>query len=75
MLDMVVIYLAAAMVAVPIAKRIGLGSVLGYLMAGICIGPFVIGLVGDQSEVIPFAEFGVGMTLFLVGLALLASRL
>ena len=64
------VYLCAAVVAVPIAKRLGLGSVLGYLIAGIVIGP-VIGLVGSETEEIQhFAEFGVVMMLFLVGLEL-----
>ena len=64
------IYLCAAVIAVPIAKRLGLGSVLGYLIAGIMIGP-VIGLVGAETEEIKhFAEFGVVMMLFLVGLEL-----
>lgn len=64
------IYLCAAVIAVPIAKRLGLGSVLGYLLAGIIIGP-VIGLVGSETrEIQHFAEFGVVMMLFLVGLEL-----
>jgi CPA2 family monovalent cation:H+ antiporter-2 len=64
------IYLCAAVIAVPIAKRLGLGSVLGYLLAGIAIGP-VIGLVGSETQEIQhFAEFGVVMMLFLVGLEL-----
>ncbi len=64
------IYLCAAVIAVPIAKRLGLGSVLGYLLAGIVIGP-VIGLVGSETQEIQhFAEFGVVMMLFLVGLEL-----
>ncbi|MBV1910435.1 MAG: monovalent cation:proton antiporter-2 (CPA2) family protein [Kangiellaceae bacterium] len=75
MLQMAVIYLAAALVAVPVAKRLGLGSVLGYLLAGILIGPFLLGLVGDQKDVMHFAEFGVVMMLFLVGLELQPSRL
>lgn len=75
MLEIAVIYLAAALVAVPIAKRLGLGSVLGYLLAGIFIGPSLFGLVGDQSEVMHIAEFGVVMMLFLVGLELQPSRL
>lgn len=75
MLEIAVIYLAAAIAAVPIAKRLGLGSVLGYLLAGILIGPFLLGLVGDQSEVLHFAEFGVVMMLFLIGLELQPSRL
>ena len=75
MLEMAVIYLAAAIVAVPIAKRLGLGSVLGYLIAGILIGPFVFELVGDQTDVMHFAEFGVVMMLFFVVLELQPSRL
>ncbi|CAH0991039.1 Glutathione-regulated potassium-efflux system protein KefC [Sinobacterium norvegicum] len=64
------IYLAAAVIAVPIAKRLGLGSVLGYLIAGVVIGP-VIGLVGSETNTLQhFAEFGVVMMLFLVGLEL-----
>lgn len=64
------IYLCAAVIAVPLAKRLGLGSVLGYLIAGVIIGP-VIGLVGSETESLQhFAEFGVVMMLFLVGLEL-----
>ncbi len=62
------VYLCAAVIAVPIAKRLGLGSVLGYLIAGIVIGP-VMGIVGAETQDIQhFAEFGVVMMLFLVGL-------
>ncbi len=64
------VYLLAAVVSVPVAKRLGLGSVLGYLIAGVAIGPFGLMLVGDQSDVMHFAEFGVVMMLFLVGLEL-----
>ena len=65
------IYLAAAVIAVPLAKRFGLGSVLGYLVAGVVIGP-VLGLVGSEEsvEIQHYAEFGVVMMLFLVGLEL-----
>jgi monovalent cation:proton antiporter-2 (CPA2) family protein len=70
------VYLAAAVIAVPIAKRIGLGSVLGYLLAGIVIGPFVLGFVGAEGEdVMHFAEFGVVMMLFVIGLELEPSLL
>jgi glutathione-regulated potassium-efflux system ancillary protein KefC len=75
MLEIAVIYLVAAFVAVPVAKRLGLGSVLGYLLAGILIGPNLLGLVGDQTSVMHFAEFGVVMMLFLVGLELQPARL
>jgi len=69
------IFLAAAAIAVPIAKKLGLGSVLGYLMAGIIIGPFGLSLIGDIEEVMHFTEFGVVMMLFLVGLELKPSLL
>ena len=69
------IFLAAAAIAVPIAKKIGLGSVLGYLIAGIIIGPFCLSLIGDIEEVMHFTEFGVVMMLFLVGLELKPSLL
>lgn len=66
-----VVYLAAAVVCVPIAKRLGLGSVLGYLLAGILIGPFLLGFIGEEGkDIMHFAEFGVVMMLFLVGLEL-----
>ena len=65
------VYLTAAVVSVPIAKRLGLGSVLGYLLAGAAIGPFGLHLVGEEGQdVMRFAEFGVVMMLFLVGLEL-----
>ncbi len=65
------VYLTAAVVAVPLAKRFGLGSVLGYLLAGAVIGPFGLGLVGEEGEdVLHFAEFGVVMMLFVIGLEL-----
>ena len=62
------VYLAAAVVSVPVAKRLGLGSVLGYLIAGALIGPFALHLVGDQTDVMHAAEFGVVILLFLIGL-------
>jgi monovalent cation:proton antiporter-2 (CPA2) family protein len=69
------IFLAAAVIAVPIAKRLGLGSVLGYLIAGIVIGPFGLELLGDgQQGVMEFAEFGVVLMLFLIGLELEPQR-
>lgn len=64
------VYLLAAVLSVPIAKRLGLGSVLGYLLAGVLIGPAVLGLVGGSSDVLHFAEFGVVVMLFIVGLEL-----
>lgn len=70
-----VVYLLAAVIAVPIAKRLGLGSVLGYLIAGIVVGPSALGLVGDVNAVQHVAEFGVVMMLFVVGLELRPSLL
>ncbi|MFB3884033.1 MAG: monovalent cation:proton antiporter-2 (CPA2) family protein [Thermodesulfobacteriota bacterium] len=65
------IYLAAAIIFVPIAKKLGMGSVLGYLLAGIIIGPFCFGFIGEEGkDIMHFAEFGVVMMLFLIGLEL-----
>ncbi|HKK93532.1 MAG TPA: cation:proton antiporter, partial [Longimicrobiales bacterium] len=65
------VYLTAAVIAVPIAKRLGLGSVLGYLIAGMIIGPDVLGFVGSEGQdVLHFAEFGVVLMLFVIGLEL-----
>lgn len=69
------IFLAAAAIAVPVAQKFGLGSVLGYLIAGIVIGPFGLSLIGEVEEVMHFTEFGVVMMLFLVGLELKPSLL
>lgn len=70
-----IIYLGAAVIAVPLSKRIGLGSVLGYLIAGILIGPWGLGLIGEVETVLHFAEFGVVMMLFLIGLELNLDKL
>jgi glutathione-regulated potassium-efflux system ancillary protein KefC len=70
------VYLAAAVIAAPLATRLGLGSVLGYLVAGMVIGPSALGLVGREgADVMHFAEFGVVVMLFLVGLELQPSKL
>jgi monovalent cation:proton antiporter-2 (CPA2) family protein len=67
----VFVYLLAAVISVPLAKRLGLGSVLGYLLAGIVIGPFGLRLVGSaHGDVMHIAEFGVVMMLFVIGLEL-----
>lgn len=64
-----IVFLAGAVICVPIAKRLGLSSVLGYLLAGIIIGPYLLGFVGKEGEdILHFAEFGVVMMLFLIGL-------
>ncbi|MGH8845753.1 MAG: glutathione-regulated potassium-efflux system protein KefC [Polaromonas sp.] len=68
-------YLAAAVIAVPLAKKLGLGSIIGYLAAGIAIGPWGLGLVTNVQDILHFAEFGVVLMLFLVGLELEPQRL
>ena len=68
-------FLAAAVVCVPIASRLGLGSVLGYLVAGCLIGPHVLGLVRDVDAIMHFAEIGVVLMLFIIGLELDPRRL
>ena len=69
------IYLAAAVLAVPIARLLGLGAIIGYLGAGIVIGPWGLGLVTEPQALLHFAEFGVVLMLFLVGLELEPRRL
>jgi CPA2 family monovalent cation:H+ antiporter-2 len=65
------VYITAAVICVPVAKRLGMGSVLGYLIAGIVIGPSVFGFIGKEGQdIMHFAEFGVVMMLFLIGLEL-----
>ena len=75
LLQQAVIYLLAALVAVPLSKRLGFGSVLGYLAAGILIGPAMFGLVKDPDHILHFAELGVVFLLFIIGLELQPSRL
>lgn len=74
-LDSAFIYLAAAVIAVPICKRLGLGSVLGYLVAGLIIGPFGVGLIRDVDAILRFSEFGIVLLMFLIGLELNPSKL
>ena len=62
------IYLSAAVIVVPLARALGLGSIIGYLVAGIAIGPWGLGLVTNVEDILHFAEFGVVLMLFLVGL-------
>ena len=70
-----IVFLAAAVVAVPLAKRLGLGSVIGYIAAGLAVGPFALGLFGEAEPVRGVAELGVVLLLFLIGLELNLSRL
>ncbi len=71
----VVVYLAAAVVLVPLFVRFKLGAVLGYLAAGILIGPSVLRLVDNAEQTLQFAEFGIVLLLFVIGLELQPSRL
>ncbi|HEV3010308.1 MAG TPA: cation:proton antiporter, partial [Burkholderiales bacterium] len=74
-LEQALIYLAAGVIAVPLFKKAGLGSVLGYLAAGMVIGPWGLRLIGHPETVLHFAEFGVVLLLFLIGLELDPRRL
>lgn len=69
------IFLAAALAVVPIANRLGLGSVLGYLVAGVVIGPQLLGLISNVESILNFSEFGVVLLLFIIGLELEPRRL
>ena len=69
------VYLAAAVIAVPVSRFLGLGSIIGYLGAGILIGPWGLKLVTRPEDMLQFAEFGVVLMLFLVGLELEPKRL
>lgn len=71
----IAIFLAAAVIAVPLAQRLGLGSVLGYLGAGMVIGPWGLGLIGEVEEVLHIAELGVVLLLFVIGLEMQPKRL
>jgi len=73
-LEQALIYLAAGIIAVPLFKRLGLGAVLGYLVAGIAIGPWGLRLIAAPEAVLGFGEIGVVLLLFLVGIELNASR-
>ncbi len=70
-----VVLLAAAVIAVPIFKRIGLGSVLGYLIAGLIIGPFGFAFFQDSTAILHIAELGIVMYLFVIGLEMQPSHL
>jgi glutathione-regulated potassium-efflux system ancillary protein KefC len=75
LLEQALVYLAAAVIAVPVCRRLGLGSVLGFLIAGMAIGPWGLRLIPDPGTVLQFAELGVVLLLFLVGLELDPRRL
>ncbi|HXM80535.1 MAG TPA: monovalent cation:proton antiporter-2 (CPA2) family protein [Burkholderiales bacterium] len=73
-LQQALVYLAAGVIAVPLCRRLGLGSVLGYLVAGVAIGPWGLRLISDPQTLLQFSEFGVVLLLFLIGLELNAQR-
>ncbi|KAB8312323.1 glutathione-regulated potassium-efflux system protein KefB [Erwinia endophytica] len=70
-----VVYLFAAVITVPIAARLGIGAVLGYLLAGIAIGPWGLGFISDVDEILHFSELGVVFLMFIIGLELKPSKL
>lgn len=70
-----VLFLFAAVVAVPLASRLGIGAVLGYLLAGIAIGPWGLGFISDVDEILHFSELGVVFLMFIIGLELNPSKL
>ena len=70
-----VVYLSAAVIAVPLFARLGLGSVLGYLAAGVSIGPWGLGLIQNVGDILHFSEIGVVLLLFLIGLELEPRKL
>ena len=74
-LEQVAIFLAAAVVVVPLARRAGMGSVLGYMLAGLIVGPWALDLVHDEREILHLAELGVVLLLFVIGLELQPRRL
>src|ERR1700733_3568915 len=75
MLIDVVIFLAAALVAVPLSIRLGFGSVLGYLLAGVVIGPWVLRLITDVDAILHFAELGIVLMMFVIGLEMQVEKL
>ena len=75
MLAQLAIFLAAAVIAVPLSRKLGLGAVLGYLGAGMLIGPFGFRLIDDVDAILHISEFGVILLLFIIGLELQPSRL
>ena len=75
MLIDVVIFLAAALIAVPLSVRLGFGSVLGYLLAGVAIGPWVLRLITDVDAILHFAELGIVLMMFVIGLEMQVEKL
>src|ERR1043166_2494688 len=75
MIQEIAILLAAAVISVPLARRLGLGGVLGYLLAGVVIGPSGLSFITNVTDILHFSEFGVVLLMFIIGLELQPSRL
>ncbi|MBT9614294.1 MAG: cation:proton antiporter, partial [Burkholderiales bacterium] len=75
MVQEAVVFLIATVIVVPLFKRLGMGAVLGYLIAGVLIGPWLLGAISDVENILHFSEFGVVLLLFVIGLELRPSRL
>jgi glutathione-regulated potassium-efflux system ancillary protein KefC len=71
----VVVFLASALIVVPLSIRLGFGAVLGYLVAGITIGPWVLGLVTDVDAILHFSELGIVLMMFVIGLEMRVDTL
>ena len=74
-LELALVFLLAAVIAVPVFRRAGLGAVLGYLAAGVALGPYGVAVIRDAEPVLAAAEIGVVMLLFVIGLELSPARL
>jgi glutathione-regulated potassium-efflux system ancillary protein KefC/glutathione-regulated potassium-efflux system protein KefB len=75
LINELLLIIGAALIAAPLFRKLGLGAILGYLVAGIAIGPFGFGVINDVNNVLGLSEFGVVMLLFIIGLELQPSRL
>src|SRR6516162_3464375 len=73
--EQLMLLLLAAVIMVPLAARLGLGAVLGYLLAGVIVGPWSLAVIGQVEQIMHIAEFGVILLLFVIGLELRPSRL
>jgi glutathione-regulated potassium-efflux system ancillary protein KefC len=71
----VIIFLVSALIAVPLATRLGFGAILGYLLAGVMIGPWVLRLVTDVDAILHFSELGIVLMMFVIGLEMHVDKL
>lgn len=74
-LEQAAVFLLAAVIAAPLSKRLGLGSVLGYLVAGLLLGPAVLGLASDPGDLFDVSQLGLVLLFFVIGLELQPQRL